>query len=95
MRVPTDCNLAEMDPSGFASILMEKLLKVKADQEKMDLLECSLKSIQVSLELFYRYKYQAVVCIVFRLFCQQGRHDADSLRYANVLCHLAFYVSSR
>lgn len=45
-RVQPDCNLAERNPERFASMLTERLLKVKEETEKMERFMTSIRSIQ-------------------------------------------------
>ena len=49
-RAPKDRNLAETEPKKFASMLIERLQKVKEDIDKMMRVEHSINAIEVCIK---------------------------------------------
>lgn len=51
-RAPKDRNIAETDPAKFAVMLIERLEKVKDEQDKIKRIEDSMKSLEVRTNFY-------------------------------------------
>lgn len=58
-----DGNIAETNPDKFSSILIEKLLRVKEEHEKLERVRDTMKAMEVRHCYFYYYYYLSVVCV--------------------------------